>query len=389
MQTDSVFPDGYVPTIFSRVSLWVMSFARRVSRSARHIEGITSVRRPPPSPLARSGAALTASLTLGLPPFLVFGTWMHLVVLRGDPSDRLVWAIWLAGSWLLVAPALIVVWDLTRAKTLGTLVAQAKIEHWPAGSILRWSKRLDGLLIRQAIFCGLCLVMVVAYLEGASQIYGLWHGDPSWSIWTVIGLASCGWLGFTFGVGSWGVVVTLVTTYVALRKAPREGRAILWDPFDPDQAAGMERIAGWAYTTAFLFSCGAVFLPALYLAIPELSLVPQVAGIAIAVVLTTGGLASFLLPSWWMAREARRQINCELKLLHLPLKELKEQLEGTSATTEAGYLAALNHRATALLAMRQAIASERAAPVPLWWATRISTVLLIPVVITLVDKAFN
>lgn len=312
---------------------------------------------------------------------------MTMVVLQGDADRMLVASMWMAGSWLILAPFLIVVWEYSRADAMYAFLDRAQ-ENWPTVDIIKRSKFADSTALRIVVWGGFGVAMMTAYAVGLEDIYGLWGEVPRWTSWTVLGLLSVGWLGVTFGVGTWGVVTTLVTAFTALKVGKPDGHTgsdIRWDPFEPRQAEGLERTTSWAYTTGFVFSCGAVFLPALYLALGALPLPAQIVGLAIAVALTVGGLCSFLLPSIWVARVARRQVEKELRKFKDPLDRMVELALRPWETADTDAWNRIAAKTQTLLDLRGAIASERSSPAPIWWATRISVVLLIPVVINLLQ----
>ena len=293
---------------------------------------------------------------------------MFLVVGQArEPNPGLEWRMWLAGTWFALAPPLIVSWEVRFRNTVACLIETAKSDGWSVTEIEPTVARVQR--SRKFVVLGTSVAIASGFL-GSQQFFGDAFGlsQPSSSV-LLLGFVMTAWLGVTFGYGFWGVGSMLSLERVALANH----RTLRWDPFTARQIPGLESLSSFAYVTGFLFSIGAVFLPATLLIIGDLPVAPRAIGVAAAGLLLLGGAASFLIPSLWIERVVRNQRNdCIDSLSRILDSHLRCAQRGTSLDKD---------QLEPVLLLREEIMKTSAAPLAFQVGVRTSSLIFLPVVI--------
>jgi len=151
----------------------------------------------------------------------------------------------------------------------------------------------------------------------------------------VLGVGLFSVVGFTSGEGVWGVLKTVVLE--------RELTAINWPwyPFEPWQIGTLTKLGRYSYTTALIFSTGALFLPlttSLYAA--SIDLVTRTAAAIAVFVLTGGSAVLFVYPYLRLQKLQRRQRESALRRIGeqldflLPRKLHRSKDEGAPTASD-------------------------------------------------------
>jgi hypothetical protein len=311
--------------------------------------------------------ALSATASLGVPFYGVFLMWMLVQVRPIAPMD-LQWRMWVASFWIIASPALIILWESAFARISNQMLATGS-GQWDGKRLMK----VEYYFAR--LFWVFSLSTAVAVPGGwllSSSFFSLSTGPlVPHDVFFWLGLVSVTVLGFSFGVGNWGVAKTLAYCWTAL---DREFRI---NPFQSFERTGLEKIAGFAYTTGILYSLGAVFLPGVYYILPLVPALPRILGLLIAGVLVFGGLGAFLLPSLWIFRISQSERERVTNTYAAVLGKLNESLlRGVGDEMSAD-------RVGALVALRTLSLQALAPPTILWYGARAFVIFLLPLILTL------
>lgn len=316
---------------------------------------------------------LVALALFGLPAFVVFSLWMLLTVGQfEDPLPTLTWRMWVAGTWFLLAPTLIVAWDLKFQSTLQCLNATSATDGWDVRSMNGRVRKASS--FRRVTVVVTAVAIAGGFLGSATYLEGIFGSGSLTFAEMALSLLMTAWLGLTFGYGFWGVGTMLLLQQVALSNHSE----LKWEPFTSRQVAGLEALSQFAYVTGFLFSAGAVFLPAVLLILGEMPLAGLTVGLIVTGLLLLGGASCFLIPSIWIERVVRNQRNdC--------LDSLSPRLQGLLESAQLGQSLDAND-VESLFTLRDHLLRTSAAPLAFQVGLRTASLLLLPFAIAIVAE---
>lgn len=222
-------------------------------------------------------------------PTGLFAYWIYVNGTSAVPPDlagvRL--ALPLAGVWVLATPVLMYWGEHAGARWVGAMANDSE-PGWNVQRVRGWKKRVDRLYYPTALLGAAGAMVVIA--AAPPRVRGLIPLPDGW-YWTAVSLLVFGYFGFIAmgglnGVIRWVVVVAAAVTGTELR----------WHPLRP---VGRPVVAG-CYRISLMFgvflSCGALFVPALLLVVPELSLAAQAVIWVFITLLLVGGFLIFTIP---------------------------------------------------------------------------------------------
>lgn len=355
-------PDG----VFVTPYWWL---AMRVS-DARSVQGLWQ-RLAPLSKYPDPPVQISALLLMGLIPYSLFVSWM---LYRVGPNADLQWRMWLASFWIVASPSLIVAWESQYFTMLNSLLRTAQEDHWNVRSI----RRADAVMTR--LFWPSTLLTSFGIGAGyflSSDFFGRYTSTSDWSdvvFW--LGLLQVLALGFSFGVGNWGVLKSLAVIWVAL------DRDFDWNPFNPRQVEGMEQISSFAYWTGILYSLGSVFLPSVYFIMGFLPFASQVVAVVVAGILIFGGAAVFILPTAWVYQRTQRQRENVLARYTAPLTDLSRRMLSSGDFDHQD----MYYRVASLTTLRRIVLENQATTTAFGVATRVFALFLLPVLISVAQS---
>lgn len=345
---------------------------------ARLIEGRVARWARLPAPLAGSilFRSLIATLTFGLPMFVIF--LFLLLPNRGSLSVRYLLTYILAATWLLLAPFLISMWDYRMQDLIGTIAGAPVRDGWNR-VLLR-----DRVLLAKRIFPWIMIVFVIAILSHYVHSYGFYQSflsiGPKWrSVGFWVGSASVAFLAWTFAVGVWGVLKTILLVDVTSDSKLR------FAPYEVDQIPGIEHATTTYYLTGIYFSLGNVLTPAVLLNYFSFDLSGQVIAVVVLAALELGGLSCFLYTSLRMSRLAHSQAVGSLN-------RFSGLLEAWASEVDSGNPAKLiadKDAIDAVIQLREAAMRVAASPLSLNIAGRMAVLIIIPAALTVVQPILS
>lgn len=332
-----------------------MSLYSRLARSL----GLTSS--------GRRGAARDAAvvgLLAGGPPAVLALSWILLS--RDEIADTptyLVPATLVATLWLVLGPGLVLFTERLVAQTRD-LLAATEDDGWDMAQVRAAVREAEATHVPFLLFA--TAVAACALFFGRDSILQAYGLDSPWE--QLCGAAVVAALALTAGSGLWGMWLT-VRVLVAATSSD-----VTWDPFEPRQVPGVEALSGLGYFAGIALSAGSLQVPVL---LRISSLLDGAARAAVFTALATifvAGLAMFLLSNYLIASMNRRQVEAQLEPLAGPLAQGLERLQVGERMTAAELT-----RLDLLLAYRQAIRAETAAPYLTLSVSRATSTIVIPV----------
>lgn len=365
-------------TCYSRIAYGVIRLVRTLwpKLSAVSDQAISGQQRLPS--IQQLAPVVLATGLLGLPVFLLFASWMIWAVsvrkIAGLDTD-----MWLAGTWFLLAPGLIVAWERRLAHTLCVITVTTDEDRWSSDKIAT----LDNIMRYSAWPLPLVFVMLVAtgYVLSRSVFAHMFGAVSVTGAWGLVGMLAVVWLGLSFGTGVWGVIICLVACFLLISPEVR------WRPFAPDQAPGLEELSKFSYRTAVLFSMGGVFLPAVLTVTPRLTSVGTGLAFIVTASLVGGSVATFLIPSAWITSATRTQRTRVLERLADALQTAEAELldEGCTGKDVFASMSFEKYmRVQTLVTLRTSVSAETAAPAAVWVAGRVFTLVAPSVVASVI-----
>ena len=259
---------------------------------------------------------LKSILIFGLPFDLLLATffWDR----HGIIPSRFIIPFLLALLWVNISPYLI--WYYDQALLPGFFDRAEYLVH-KQDILARLARKYDTLFANRSWILTIpWIILIVAIvnpldfiLKNAGVIYGF-H-DP----WYWLFMFAVIWVAFLAGVGSWGVVTTLL----ALREFGKSELVI--DPLHHDNRGGLSCVGYYAIGTTVLFASGSLLLPlAFALALRASVSTFLLIAVAIYSILI---LLSFIYPTFTVNQKARTLRDLALEKLKKKHDQLQEELE--------------------------------------------------------------
>lgn len=318
------------------------------------------------------------AFALGLIPFSVGVGWM---VFRLRPSDVPA-ARWIVVSsavlWMLLAPVLMT-WGQTWVESLlRSADEDARASGISMDDAYKVVERIDRMV--KPMSFGFAAVVALVFL-GARSAIPTYVQVPLGPGELVVGLVLFSFVGLTSGEGVWGVFKTVVLERALTRiDWP-------WYPFEPWPIETLRKLGRYSYTTALIFSAGALFLPmTLALFYESDEVLPRAAALFGVLVLSLGSSVLFVYPYWQIHRLAQRQRQSALRTIgesiecSLPPGLRRSSHEDASADAGSGDV-------EAMLAIWTRMKDEPVSPIESLglFVRRFSSTLVLPVLVVVVS----
>lgn len=204
-----------------------------------------------------------------------------------DQTSTLRWAIPLAAAWVTIGPMLMQHGEF-KLESVVTDFARSGLAHgWDIPAIQRRIDLLDRFYYPVVVPVGLTPALALALSFGPlDEVIPVASAANR-----VAGLIVIGTVGISSASGIWGVAKTLALVHAATTTA-----RIQWRAFRHERVWGVQQLYSFAWTEGLIFSCGAVFVPAMLGVQPQLTAVSSVIVWVFVVLLLLGGVTVFSIP---------------------------------------------------------------------------------------------
>lgn len=321
------------------------------------------------------GLAFVSALVFGMP---FFGAFLLLLLRRrGDLDPPHLWGYILAGSWILLAPGLISLWDHRIGNLVAIIATAPKEDGW----------RVD-LLKEKCVIARRMLPWVAFLFVAAIEVHfvkeypfyqNILSVGPRWSKGFWLGLLSVGFMAWTFAVGVWGVFKTMSFVQVICDEGLR------FEPYEYGQIPGVEYATTTFYLTGLYFSLGNVLTPAVLVNFFTFDLTGQAIAVIVLLCLELGGAACFLFTSLRMSGLAQHQTARSVNRFAKPLERWAREIESGNL----GSLSADRDVIESVVLLRGAALELAASPMSLNILRRTAVLLLVPATLSLIQPLFG
>lgn len=336
----------------------------------------TSVpRRSPWARRRRHRERLLTLLAFALGPTVLFWWWYGTTVvdhLAARPST-LQWAVPTAALWITLAPLLMQQGEFTLEKLLAGFSRYGAQAGWDLNAMQRRLDTWDAAYYYVVPPVGLAPMVALGLSFEPLGVLLPVHSTGQ----RIAGLVVIGTVGVCSVSGIWGVTKAIALIHAAARTA-----RLRWSAFRADRAWGIRELYGFAWTEGLMFSCGALFAPAMLGVLPQLTVPSRIIVGVFLLLLTLGGLTVFSIPAWLLYRLSRDS-------QEQALDELAGSIEDAArAVTRPGQVGQERlwpelSRLDLALKLRQAIASAEPAPFSPGFLGRAATTLILPIALTI------
>lgn len=324
---------------------------------------------------------LAAFVIFALGPTIVFWIWF-LAAARHSMSHAyrgLELAMPVSALWITFGPMLMQQWEYNLEHLSAVLVASETADKWDLAAMRRAVQRAD------RGYLGFVVPMTLA------APIALWFAYPSYqadlsirgAVAKVGGIATILFVGFVNSNGMWGAYksVTLV------RAVTRTARPA-WYPHRATQPEGMPELGSFCWTTAIMFSAGAVFLPSLIIVQGRLPMAPRLIVLGFVVILFAGGFALFTVVFKWLGKLAHNQQDEVLDQVGHRIEHIESALQQSPSPASNLEAIALSAQLRSLLELRAAVAARDPLPRPQLISRAMST-LVLPLALTALQLALT
>jgi hypothetical protein len=170
----------------------------------------------------------------------------------------------------------------------------------------------------------------------------------------------------------------------ALVYAATSSARLHWTPFRAELAWGIRQLYAFAWVEGLIFSCGALFVPAMLGVQPQLTLASKAIVWVFVVLLFTGGLTVFSIPVWLLYRLTRESQERSLDSF-APAIEHAVRVVTAPGSIAHPLIQQELCRLDVTLRVRQVIATTEPAPFSFGYIGRAATTLLLPIALTVVQ----
>ena len=309
-----------------------------------------------------------------LGPTIVFWTWF-LAAARHSMSHSyrgLELAMPVSALWITFGPLLMQQWEYNLERLSRVLIASHAADQWDLAAMRRATERAD------RGYLPFVLPMTIA------APIALWLAYPSYQADLSIrgpvskagGLAVIAFVGFVNANGMWAAYKSVqVVRAVTATARPT------WFPHRASQPLGMQELARFSWSTAFMFSAGAVFLPSLIIVQARLPLAPRLIVLLFVAILFAGGLALFAVVFNRLGKLARAQQGKAIDQVAESIERVELILQQAQLHHNSLQIVALSMQLRSLLTLRGSIQAVNPLPLP-QLISRAASTLLLPLVLT-------
>jgi hypothetical protein len=323
----------------------------------------------------------TAFAIFALGPTIVFWAWF-LTAARHSMSHAyhgLEIAMPVSALWITFGPLLMQQWEYNVEHLSRVLISCRTTDMWNLPAMRHAAERAD------RGYLPFVLPMTIAAPVALWLAYPSYQADLSirGPVSKAGGLAVILFVGFVNANGMWGAYKS-----VQLVRAVTTTARPAWYPHRASQPPGMRELARFSWSTAFMFSAGAVFLPSLIIVQARLPLAPRLIVLLFVAVLFTGGLTLFTVVFNRLGALASAQQGNALDQIAASIERVQLALQQTHQHHNPLETLALSAQLRSLLTLRATIHATNPLPRPqmLSWA---ASTLLLPLALTVLQFALD
>jgi hypothetical protein len=316
-----------------------------------------------------------------LGPTVIFWAWF-LAAARHSMSHSyrgLEYAMPVSALWITFGPLLMQQWEYNFERLSHVLIGSSAADRWDIAAMRRACERADH------GYLPFVLPMTIA------APVALWLAYPSYETDLSIrgpiskagGLAVILFVGFVNANGMWGAYKS-----VQIVRAVTSTARPTWFPHRASQPAAMRELAGFSWSTALMFSAGAVFLPSLIIVQARLPLAPRLIVLLFVAVLFAGGFALFAIVFKRLGQVAQAQQDKAIDQVAGSIERVELSLQQAQPRHSALETLALSSQLRSLLTLRAAIQATNPLPRPQLISRAVST-LVLPLVLTALQFALT
>lgn len=330
-------------------------------------------RRIPVLRRTRLRQRMATALVFALLPTALFWWWYATAVVERfpDQTSTLRWAIPLAGLWVTIGPLLIQQGEFKLEAVVADFARHGHEHGWDLAAIQRRINLLDRLYRPFVIPVGLAPALALALsfrsLDAVIPVASVTN--------RVAGLVVIGAVGFSSASGVWGLAKTLALVHAATTTA-----RVQWRAFRQQRIWGLPQLYSFAWTEGLIFSCGAVFVPAMLAVQPQLTTASSLIVWVFVVLLLLGGITVFSIPVLLIHQLAHTGKQRELDNLGSTIESLIITLVSrpeSARSTGPDFV-----RLLATLRLRREIEAVDASPFAFGLLGRAISTLILPVLLT-------
>jgi len=342
------------------------------------------IRLPRRVPWAAGHRGRERACTFGifaLGPTIVFWAWF-LAAARHSMSHAyrgLELAMPVSALWITFGPLLMQQWEFNLERLSRVLIASRTADLWDLTAMRRAAERAD------RGYLPFVLPMTIAAPIALWLAYPSYQADLSirGPISKAGGLAVILFVGFVNANGMWGAYKS-----VQVVRAVTSTAHPTWYPHRASQPPGMRELARFSWSTALMFSAGAVFLPSLIIVQARLPMAPRLIVLLFVAVLFAGGLALFAVVFVRLGQLAQAQQGKAIDHVAASIERVEIALQQAQLHHNALEILALSAQLRSLLTLRGAI--QATDPLPLHQLlSRAASTLLLPLVLTALQFALT
>ncbi|MDG4767360.1 hypothetical protein O7632_25190 [Solwaraspora sp. WMMD406] len=322
----------------------------------------------------RGRQRLLAVLIFAAAPTGLFWWWYATAVVDhlGTRPSTLHWAIPTAALWVTLSPILMQQGEFVLERLLADFSRHGRYAGWDLTAMQRRLDRWDRAYFWTVLPVGLApsLALAVSFEPLTALIPVHTTGQR------ISGLVVIGAVGICSASGIWGI-----TKVIALIDAACGTAGLRWSAFRADRAWGIRELYGFAWLEGLIFSCGALFVPAMLGILPQLRPVSLVIVWLFLLLLSLGGLAVFSIPAWRLYRLSRESQERALDQLAPAIEDAALAVTAPNRLVPERMVGELS-RLDLALRLRQAVAATEPAPFSPGFLGRAATTLILPIALT-------
>ncbi|WP_329109866.1 hypothetical protein OG792_13585 [Micromonospora sp. NBC_01699] len=338
----------------------------------------TSVpRRVPRAGPARHRQRLACAAIFALGPTALFWWWFATAVVdrMGSQPSTMRWAIPTAALWVSLSPLLMQQAEFRLENLLREFSRHGGRAGWDLGAIQRcvdsWDRAFYLLVLPVGLAPLVALALSFEPLDAVIPVHHGWH--------RAAGLVVIGAVGLCSAAGIWGISKAIALVYAATK-----GARLHWTPFRTERAWGIRQLYTFAWVEGLMFSCGALFVPAMLGVQPQLTPASRAIVWVFVVLLFGGGLTVFSIPVWLLYRLSRES---QERALDTFAPAIEDAVRVVTAPGNSAHPLIEREwsRLDVALRLRQVIVTTEPAPFSFGYIGRAATTLLLPIALTVVQ----
>lgn len=326
---------------------------------------------------SRPRQRLATVAIFALVPTALFWWWFTTAVvdrMNGHPPTMR-WAIPTAALWVTISPLLMQQAEFRLEKLLHEFGRYGPRAGWDLDAIRRcvgwWDRAFYPLVLPVGLAPLLALSLSFRPLDTVIPVHSGWQ--------RAAGLVVIGAVGLCSAAGIWGISKAIALVYAATSHAQ-----LRWTPFRTERAWGIRQLYAFAWVEGLMFSCGALFVPAMLGVQPQLTAASKVIVWTFVVLLFIGGLTVFSIPVWLLYRLSRDSQERALDSFAPAIEDAVRVVAAPGGSTHALIERELA-RLDVTLRLREVIAATEPAPFSFGYVGRAATTLLLPIALTVVQ----